>query len=82
MMFPLAPSCGADGATPAANAKHFGEQSDLRASHRLAHPLWCRAVERIFAAAVLGAWLDPTMLHDKAADPAGPASDPGGVQIS
>ena len=44
------------------------------ASHRLTRPLRCRAVERIFAAAVLGAWLDPTMLPGTAANPAA-ASD-------
>lgn len=45
------------------------------AANRPTRPLRCRVVERIFAAAVLGAWLDPTMLPGTAADPAEPASD-------
>ena len=81
MTFTLAPSRDPDAAKPAANAKRFGEQSDLRASRRLAHPLRCPVVGRIFAAAVLGAWLDPTMLPDTVAGPAGPASDPDMVQV-
>lgn len=78
MMFPLAPSRGPEAA---ANAKRFGEQGDLRASRRLARPLRCPVVERIFAAAVLGAWLDAAMLPDTAAEPTGPASDPDMAQV-
>ena len=54
---------------------------DPDASPRLTRPLRCRVVERIFAAAVLGAWLDPTMLPGTAADPAGPASDPDTAKV-
>ena len=72
-------------AGPAWQADHIGAITRVQEEggfDRLARPLRCPVVERIFAAAVLGAWLDAVMLFDKGAEPAGPASGPDRVQGS